>query len=448
MISQTSTVTARQSQWQLLDAFLTKDYLVNPQSILVHGGPATGKTYTLKKFLAESQVRSSVIQCQQCLTLRILLQRALKLIKSETGYYNSSNYNSNTDEVVGVENFGVFYTLLAKIFMATSPSEPYILVLDRIDEMPDVSFDLYSCFARISELSPIRNMTIIFIVSSLEPRALVTLTIPHIYFPAYSKEEAMQILNESVICRINTESPSNADLRLRDKFFSLVVDTIGAYTGTNMRRLKAVCSKIWPVFVQPIIDEQFRPSEFVKLYKKCEYLFSSEAAVSEELVSESSGALAEMARTKSTSLASITPNLPRESNYVLCAAYLTSYNPPRYDGRFFSRAKEARARRRDTGRRKQLKINPRSLAAPAFDLERMLAILQSIMSQDDDYETYVPSVDIGVQIATLTKLRLIVRSSSSDPIDSRTRWKVNASWDMVYQAAQEIDFPIEDYLME
>lgn len=205
--------------------------------------------------------------------------------------------------------------------------------------------------------------------------------------------------------------------------------------------------------------------------------------------------------------------LPLQSKYILIAAYLASYNPSRFDIRFFSRAKEARAKRRDTGRRKLLKINPRLLAAPAFDLERMLAILHAIAPAaglvpdaqganssshsavsgsslinkyrpvnltssgsrpsslanpldveqnlgagptaqtsknlySDQHGGFPSNIDIGVQIATLTTLRLIICLNPNDPLDSRTRWKINASWPLVNKLAQDINLDLKNYLIE
>lgn len=170
-----------------------------------------------------------------------------------------------------------------------------------------------------------------------------------------------------------------------------------------------------------------------------------------------------------------TNELPLQSKYIVIAAYLASYNPPRFDIRFFSRAKEARAKRRDTGRRKLLKINPRLLAAPAFDLERVLAILHAIApSAGGGADSSAPAfgsnqsglvngkgnpyseqnggfpsnIDIGVQIATLTALRLIVCLNPSDPLDSKTRWKINVSWPLIKKLASEINLDLENYLIE
>lgn len=177
--------------------------------------------------------------------------------------------------------------------------------------------------------------------------------------------------------------------------------------------------------------------------------------------------------------------LPLQSKFILCAGYLASYNPPRFDIRFFSRAKEVRGKRRDTGRRKALKINPRLLAAPAFDMERMLAILHAIAptagsvgyeedyndnSNDGEYDEngkavkkkmrqfenpyqdrlggFPNNIDIGVQIATLTTLRLMICLNPSDTLDSKTRWKINTTWPLIKKFSDEIQLDIENFLME
>jgi hypothetical protein len=77
----------------------------------------------------------------------------------------------------------------------------------------------------------------------------------------------------------------------------------------------------------------------------------------------------------------------------------------------------------------------------------MLAILHSI-SSDWKSGSIVTNVDVGVQIATLTALKLILTTSSNDPLDSRTRWKINTNWSIIQQMANDINLPITDYLME
>jgi origin recognition complex subunit 5 len=253
--------------------------------------------------------------------------------------------------------------------------------------------------------------------------------------------------------------PATAEIdrkRFWSRYCQVVQAALSACVGTDLRLLKETALRIWPHFIRPVLDGKHQLTDFRNIYLDNEALFTSEFAVKDRLIDgiiddESFGPT--NARNVKLGLPAdqsvVTPSsryeLPIQSKYLLIAAYLASYNPPRFDIRFFSKAKEARAKRRDTGRRKRLKIDPRSLAAPAFDLERFLAIYRAISNQNADDDS-LSTVDVFVQISTLQTLRLVLRTDS-DPLDSRTKWKVNASWDQVAQIAREVDFPIEDYIV-
>lgn len=495
----------RNNQIDLLNGILSPISSNCPRAILVHGAPSSGKSYVLKKYFESSGAKYSFISCDQCITIRILLQRTIRAIKNDSGvqshqlkeetkcfqFNGAENSSENMEEQnkmhsdsevmdidsqsrkedkndptqkealndtkkslsfdVVAENFSAFYSTLSTFFKQSGYNQTHFVVLDRIDQLPDNPADLMSCFARLTELCDITNIVIIFVINTLEPRPFITTAIPHIHFPRYNGEEVKSILSRHVLCSFpkaneDINHTQQQEQRLWTRYVSVLFDSLSAFTNSDIRILKEIAFKIWPAFIDPILQGTIKIDEFVKLYKDREYLFSSEIAITDSLVT-----IGDLRTKKVIGLnTSTTYDLPIQSKYIICASYLASYNPPRYDIRFFSRAKEARAKRRDTGRRKKLKINPRSLAAPAFDLERMLAILQAIApSAGDLYADGFPSnIDVGVQIATLTTLRIITRTSSSDPLDSRTRWKINANWAFVQQLAKDIDLAIEEYLME
>ncbi|KAF5100070.1 hypothetical protein D0Z00_001407 [Geotrichum galactomycetum] len=250
------------------------------------------------------------------------------------------------------------------------------------------------------------------------------------------------------------------------QYCNVLINALSSYTGSDIRLIKETAKQLWQEFIDPVVKGKFEVEEFLSIYRENQELFTSERAVTDKLISTSFIKSAQPAKKSSTDGTRLTTTaisksqgsineLPLQSKYIICAAYLASYNPPRFDIRFFSRAKEARAKRRDTGRRKMLKINPRLLAAPAFDLERMLAILHAIapststeMFTDEPDRAFPANVDIGAQIATLTELKLITRTSSSDPLDSRTRWRINASWNLVEKISKEIGIDLYGFLME
>lgn len=432
----------------------------------MHGAASTGKSALVRKFFEESNQRFSWVDCDQCVTIRILLQRALRAIKRDTHTHLHLEAPPSTSSFdIVTENLTAFYTALDEFQKESKATDtPHFLVLDRLDQLPDNPFDLITCMVRLHELAPVTNFCPVFIISSLEPRALVTTHIPHIRFPQYTKDETLQILTTTeacqTMCRLPDSclDPNNAEAqraRFWASYCNILISTLSSYAGSDLRLIKETAKKLWPAFIAPVIKGKYEVTEFLPIYRENQDLFTSEAAVSDKLISLTFGAPASTkvkAKAKTEALAN---ELPLQSKFIICAAYLASYNPPRYDIRFFSRAKEARAKRRDTGRRKLLKINPRLLAAPAFDLERLLAILHAIAPStgseiftDEPDKAFPSNIDIGVQIATLTTLKLIVRTSSTDPLDSRTRWKINASWSLVKKLANDIELDIHGFLME
>lgn len=428
-------------------------------------------------------MRFSWVDCDQCVTIRILLQRALRSIKRDTQqFFNidpstlaDPTHNGNFDVVT--ENVTAFYTALHNFQEASKTSDSvHYLILDRLDQLPDNTFDLITCLIRLQSISPVQNICPIFVTSSLEQRAFVTTHIPHIRFPQYTKDETFKILSTmKTLCHLpdscldqNETKAELQSIKFWDQYCNVLINALSSYTGSDIRLIKEIAKKLWQEFIDPVVKGRFEVEEFLSIYRENQELFTSERAVADKLISTSfinssnrvtgtdsaNGTSNLLTTTISKSQGSIN-ELPLQSKYIICAAYLASYNPPRFDIRFFSRAKEARAKRRDTGRRKLLKINPRLLAAPAFDLERMLAILHAIapststeMFTDEPEKAFPSNVDIGAQIATLTELRLITRTSSSDPLDSRTRWRINASWNLVEKISKEIGIDLYGFLME
>ncbi|KAI7099386.1 hypothetical protein KC352_g38217 [Hortaea werneckii] len=94
------------------------------------------------------------------------------------------------------------------------------------------------------------------------------------------------------------------------------------------------------------------------------------------------------------------------------------------------------------------KIPRHLLAASAFTLDRLLSILHAILPHD-----FRAGLDLYTQIATLTSLRLLVRSGgigSSDPLEAGAKWRVGAavSWEYAQGLAREMDFALLDYVAE
>lgn len=406
------TVVARKSQLRRLELFYQD---VSPPGIVIHGPPSTGKSVTLKHFLSERDESWSSIKCEDCATGRILLQHALRAI------FEATKTGVAADAVC--ENLSVFAHTLKERFQERNFLRRHTLILDHADKLQEHS-DLYGTMCRLKELFDLDNLIIVFVLSSPELASFQSSQTPQIWFPRYSTEEAVLVLcQDSLLCPVS-DLPVDSDTTSRDsfrqQFLEALVGTLDPYAGTDIRMLRRAAHFLWPQFISGLTSLNFR-----RAFTSRKLLFSSEAALVPHLTQDE------------------TKGLSETKYWLLCAAYLASYSPPRYDGRLFSRAKEARAKRRQTHPKKSQTVPPRSLAPPAFEIERFLAIYHALVP---DPHLFVPSVDVQVQIASLVRQNCIVQRG--DPLDSRTKWKINVSWSFIQSAARKIDFPIEEFLFD
>lgn len=417
----------RALQTELLAKYLGSDndgIMAHPSAIAVHGPRGTGKTTTVRNFLtSQPSLTFSWVQCEQCLTTRVLLQRALRKIFDATQCASAEDANC--------ENINVFLSIIRENFMLSQKNQQHVLVLDRLDELPDyrATTDLFACLSRIPELiGGDSNFCVIFIYSTAESRGLLTnLAVPRVWFPRFSAEEALQILLASMrdICVENTTLHDS----FRVEFIELVMKALGPRAGSDVASLKRTARKIWPEFSEGVSKED----SIARIYIQKAHLFSPDQLV-DRLGDRSTGGGVGARALEVTPL----------SCYLLCAAYLASYNHPRYDMPCFSLAKTMRSRRREVKPKKSLVIPERSLAPPAFEIERLMAIYHAIHPMSYEFQ---PSVSTGREWATLEAQNLVVKTAN-DPLSSRTKWKINVPWSYVQRVAEQIEFNIEDYLVE
>ena len=68
--------------------------------------------------------------------------------------------------------------------------------------------------------------------------------------------------------------------------------------------------------------------------------------------------------------------------------------------------------------------------------------------KEQDLFSLNSNVELNSQIATLVSLGLLGRTSSADILSSKARWKCNISWTIVSSLADDVNFPIQNYLVE
>jgi origin recognition complex subunit 5 len=184
-------------------------------------------------------------------------------------------------------------------------------------------------------------------------------------------------------------------------------------------------------------------------------LFQLEDAVLDRIISSSTASTITAATANGATPATpkktlaVKHNLPYYTTFLLIAAYLSSYNPSRTDITYFMKHTDKRKNRRRApnsvaAAKKSRKI-PRHLLTPSpFPLDRLLAVFRSLLDGP------VPQVaDVCTQIATLTSMRLLVRTGQggNDALGDGMRWRVNFSWEYARSLGRSVGVEVGEYLV-
>lgn len=469
----------REDQLELLRAFVNVDTVRDLGLVVVHGYKSGGKTLTVKTHLKNLGIKYTIVNCDECISKKIVLQRALKNYSIDSkvppslwGYDRIGDYG---------ENFSSFITALEGFKNKSGYDDPHILILDRIDRCMEASNELFSSFARLKEQSTICNLLTIIITSSDDPIEIASNSIPHVFFQEYSETQIVEILQSTQFCKFGTseldENPNS--LEFWNQYVKIVVDLYFHFTGPDLNLLRHILSKLWKQITQPVVEKRYGLNDFFKVYKEKQHIFTNDNVINNATVLEYATKKEEVFNDNEN-----VDDLPLHSKFILIASFLASFNEPRTDVHFFSKIKlkkkkltasPSKIAKIKKGHMTKGDIDARLLQPNYFDLERMLAILSVIyrahskallQSEREEilniYEdpslseekkqaeiskfTLSRNSDLNSQIATLFSLGLLVKSANSDILGAKVRWKCNIPWNTVEALAANVNFPIHEYL--
>jgi origin recognition complex subunit 5 len=135
----------------------------------------------------------------------------------------------------------------------------------------------------------------------------------------------------------------------------VLFESIGKGAARDLESLRMAANKLWRPFVQPIVDGTFGTRDFARLMVSRRSLFQGEEVLTGgEMSATGTTTDKSVAKGIPTSsrfsglmlIYSVSHELPYYSKYILCAAYLASYNPARLDGTHFMKATERKRRKR------------------------------------------------------------------------------------------------------
>ncbi|KAL6720286.1 hypothetical protein ACLMJK_002207 [Lecanora helva] len=427
-------------------------------TLVVHGGRATGKSYTVTSILDNIDTPSAVVRSQECITTRHLLERALSSVNA--AIIEKAQVEPERKFDGKCESISTFVVELQRLLEGV---ERFILVFDGIDRQRESAPTLLPAIARLGELIP--NLTTILITTTSNPHLFHHASLPHIYFPPYTRAESLAIVSKSPLS-INSSLTSiqindGAQIEVVDedstwlwtRFTTAVWDSLGQSAARDIVRFREACSRLWQPFIQPIKDGHYGPREFSKLMVRNRSLFQSEAALVDSIIPTKTTP----SDIRPTKPPSHSHSLPYYPSHLLISSYLASHSPPRNDILLFSKTSLAKRRKRGGGtaltptnrtpKSQHRKISQKLLGPQPFPLERLLAIFHAIVPNG----VRGGGADVLGMVQTLAGLRLLVRAGGGGVglgEEGGGKWRCNVGWEFVSGVAREVRFDIESYLID
>jgi origin recognition complex subunit 5 len=469
--------------------------LPSPPSLVVHGPEATGKTSLITSLLQHSELPHAIVNSKECITGRQLLERTVeRVITALNGSPRAGKPKIDRAAYPRCESLASLAVHLERLLSdweqppqdandddtrANGPNT-FLLVFDGIDRQRESPPTLLPALLRLAATIP--ALSILFLTRVASPRTLHTTGTPHLFFPAYTRAEAIHILAQHPL-PIFTDATRDQDIEYSPteeaadneyvwtRFVGVAWDTLGRGAARDVASLRAACARLWPEFVQPVREGAFGTRDFARLVVARRALFQDERCLVERVVPEERTGNT----TTTTTTATATPNyrrprpgaapivpsgshaLPAMSKHLLVAAYLASYNPARTDLTVLSasaaKKKKKRARApvvhsRVSAAAAARKI-PRHLLTPSpFSLERLLAVLRAVHPRGAGL---MQVADLYTQVATLTALRLLIKTGGSaggdGGIEGGAKWRVGFGWEYVNQVGRSLGLEVGEWLV-
>ncbi|KAJ3150469.1 Origin recognition complex subunit 5 [Geranomyces michiganensis] len=440
----------RDSQVELLNILLRDDYEA-PPAIFISGPPSTGKTFIANHVLSQLPHRVARLDCTERHTPRLLLESALAQLAERPPEPLIQDVSGPWGTVLRCDNVTDFVSKLDLVL--SHPRRTVgktVLMFDNAQKLRDMGNSLLLSLIKLPEQARHR-ITVVFLstLNWQEFRPRIDSVDPYIVeFPMYTREEVLQIIAQDCPC---DEEPAFF------MGFVAMLYEVFVHPCKDMRELRHLVTLLFPKYVEPVKAGKMTRQQSSKLFGNIQdhlrdalqgiylrQISSSEWRAGMSATQHSSSAAPAKAHIRAGPGAM---DLPYYTKFLIIASFLASYNPPRLDVRFFAKDRSDETTRRKGGKgrtgrvqKEGGKMRQQLLGPKAFPVERMLAIFYSILPDEID-----STVDIQMQIASLTTLRLLVRVTAPDRLDG-VKCKCNASCDFVKAIGRSVRFDVGQYL--
>lgn len=411
----------RSKQINLLDELLGKGSIILPSLLFIYGQAAVGKTTILLEYLNIIKAKYAYINCIECYTNRLLHESILTQILGVSSDIKCDNFMDLIHIFKNASKEGSFF------------NQPTVIVLDGIENLNDTnSGNSLAVFGKLQELTSIFSLSVIFISKLLPEKFYIDASYIPVYFSQYTRDDFMAILK--------FYKPSDCDGQVFENYLNSALNVF-IRTTRDFMEMKSLVLSNFPAYCAPVEKGDISANDVVGLWRHIvPQLKESLNNVYLGVVCRKNDDIS----TNTTALISTKTlcafDLPYYAKYFLIAAYLASYNSPKYDRRLFLK-NHGKHKKRNVKIKMKENITNELLGPKPFSLDRLLAIFYAIMEEKASL-----TVNLMSQIASLVELRLLTKIGDSSI--EKPKYKCLVGLQCVDDVAKTLGFNLKKYLLE
>lgn len=430
-----------------------------PCSLFLSGSLGTGKSLCLDSVLQQLGYKYVTVDCIECYSPKNIFESILSAFENE-------------DNDIKCDSMLELLNSLSRLENSHRTYEPVVIVFDRAERLRSMDHNIMGALLRLRELSNL-NICTVFITHLIFENFYFKMGVRepiNLYFPSYNKDELFKIIfsqQKSYICHLLENYQVDDMIKIELEKPELFANFLNAFLSVFYRpcrdliELQHMAQVNFVQYCGPIIKKEIQAQDLSKLWRHISpilktslellYLRISNSKPSKQSPGKENTAQPQSYNLENTLKHELTSTktfaqsfeLPYYAKYLLIAAYLASYNPPKEDKRLFMK-NHGKQRKRLQQVKAKAKISEKlntQLGPKVFTLDRLLAIFYAILEEKIGLTS-----NLLAQIATLVELKLISGGKEID-LDT-TKYKCIVGYDFISAVAETVGFNVKKYLYD
>ncbi|XP_059062190.1 origin recognition complex subunit 5-like [Achroia grisella] len=453
-------VPCRENQLHDLFNLLGDDDEPLPYSLFISGSMATGKSLCVESVIKYLGYKHVVVDCIECYSQKLMYETIISELECDLD--------------VKCDTMLDFTNALNRLGNSATRYKPIVLVFDRAERLRTMDQNVMCAFLRLRELCNL-NICTIFVTHLVYDNFYFRMGAREpikIYFPNYNKEELFKIIflhQKSLIRHVlnnhDVDGATKEELEKPELFANFLNAFLSVFYRPcrDLIELQHMARVDFMKYCEPIIKHEIQAQDLSKLWRHISPILKTSLEllylrISSSKVTKSSPGkentdyecqesynFEHTLKDELTSTKTFAQSfeLPYYAKFLLIAAYLASYNPPKEDKRLFMK-NHGKQRKRLQQVKAKAKISEKlntQLGPKVFTLDRLLAIFYAILQDKIGLTS-----NLLAQIATLVELKLIAGSKEMD-LDV-SKYKCIVGYDFISAVAQTVGFNVRKYLYD